>query len=224
MAVGLSLLAATVLAGKAQQERETVFALVLTFEQDFSPLALNSMQRELEYVLRPFDLRFEWRLGPQDRREQIANLLVNVRLRGRCTISPSQRPVDSVSPRVLGRTEISDGKLLSYCAVDCDEVRSMIQPAVNNEAFVQMQSLLGQALGRVLAHEVYHILAATTQHRSNGISKRMVTPEDLVEGVLRLEAEEVKAIRRHTFRGPRVADSPWGGLQPARGFSPASVR
>jgi len=200
-AIGLSLLAAAAVAGKTRQEPETVFALVLTFEEDFSRLALNSMQRELEYILNPFDLRFEWRLGPQDRRERIANLLVSVHLRGSCTISPSERPVDSLPLRVLGRTEMSDGKTLSYCAVDCDKVRSIIQSSVNNEAFVQMQALLGQALGRVLAHEVYHILAATRQHRSNGIGKGLVTPEDLVDGVMRLEPEEVEAIRRQTFPG-----------------------
>ncbi len=213
VAVGLSLLAATVLAGKDPEGSETVFALVLTFEQDFSRLALNSMQRELENILSPFDLRFEWRLGLQDRREQMANLLVSVRLRGSCTIEPSERPVDSLPLRVLGQTEISDGKLLSYCAVNCDEVRTIIQSAVNNEAFVQMQTRLGQALGRVLAHELYHILAATTRHRSSGISKRVVTPEDLVDGVMRLEAEEVEAIRRQIFRGHRVADSAADGRE-----------
>lgn len=207
------MLAATVLAGKDPEEAETVFALVLTFEQDFSRLALNSMQRELEYILNPFDLRFEWRLGLQDRREQIANLLVSVRLRGSCTISPSEKPVDSLPLRVLGRTEISDGKLLSYCAVDCDKVRSLIQSSVNNEAFVQMQSRLGQALGRVLAHELYHILAATTRHRSSGISKRVVTPEDLVDGVMRLEPEEVEAIRQQTFPGQGGTDSAANGRE-----------
>lgn len=195
------MLAATVLAGKDPPEPETVFALVLTFEQDFSRLALNSMQRELEYILDPFDLRFEWRLGRHDRSKKIANLLVSVHLRGSCTISPSERPVDSLPQRVLGQAEISDGKLLSYCAVDCDKVRSIIQSSVNNVGFVQMQTLLGQALGRVLAHEVYHILAATRQHRSDGISKGVVTPEDLVDGVVRLEPEEVEAIRRQTFPG-----------------------
>lgn len=191
-----------VAAGEVQQDPETVFALVLSFEEEFSRPTLDHMQREVEYILRPFNLQFQWRMGPNDQREQLANVLVSVRMRGKCLVEQSDRPAESFATRVLGHTEMSEGNLLSYCEVDCDGIRSMIRPVVNDESFVQMQNLLGRALGRVLVHEVYHILGGTTRHRRNGVSRAVVTPEELVEGVMRLEPEELETIRRHTFRAP----------------------
>ena len=201
---GLILLAAAASAENTGTEKipENVFAVVMTFEQDFSRPTLENMQRELEYILEPFDFQFRWRLGLNDRREEIANLLISVRMRGRCSISLPEEPPKPFPTRVLGQTEMSEGKLLSYCDVDCDGVRNMIWSAVSGESFVQMQNLMGRALGRVLAHDVFHILAGTTRHRRNGISRAVMTPEDLVEGVMQLEPEEVEGIRRHTFPAP----------------------
>mgnify|MGYP001566210283 CR=1 FL=1 len=178
---------------------ENVFALVLTFEQDFSPPTLEQMQREVEYILRPFGFQFQWRMGRNDRQDQIANLLVSVRLRGKCAALEYRELVDYSHSRTLGTTEVSEGQLLSYCAIDCDHVRQMIRPAVGDESFTQTQFLLGRALARVLTHELYHILAGTIKHCRRGVSKAVVTPEDLVEGVWQLEPEEVEAIRQKTL-------------------------
>ena len=109
---------------------------------------------------------------------------------------------------------MTEGRILSYCEVDCDGVRSMIRSATSGESFVQTQNLFGRALGRVLAHEVFHILTGTTRHRREGVSKAVVTPEELVDGVIKLEQEEVEAIYRHLFppgRGKRQPVYAGGG-------------
>jgi hypothetical protein len=197
--IWLSLLAAG-LASAELPETHNRFAVVLSFEEEYSEPTLEQMQRELEYILSPVGFAFQWRMGPNDRREEIANFLVSVRMTGRCALlTQTEQAGERFGNRVLGHTEMTEGRILSYCEVDCDGVRGMIRSATSSESFVQMQNLFGRALGRVLAHEVFHILSGTTRHRREGVSKAVVTPEELVDGVVKLELEEVEAIYRNLY-------------------------
>jgi hypothetical protein len=197
--IWLSLLAAG-LASAELPESQNRFAVVLSFDEEYSGPTLEQMQRELEYILSPVGFEFHWRMGPNDRREEIANFLVSVRMKGRCAIlSQPEEAGERFDNRVLGHTEMTEGRILSYCEVDCDGVQSMIRSTTSGDSFVQLQNRFGRALGRVLAHEVFHILSGTTRHRRDGVSKAVVTPEELVEGVVKLEPEEVEAIYRNLF-------------------------
>jgi hypothetical protein len=54
--------------------------------------------------------------------------------------------------------------------------------------------LLGRALGRVLAHEVVHILAKSGAHGHAGVAKTALSGSQLIAPELRLEAEDVERI------------------------------
>ena len=72
-----------------------------------------------------------------------------------------------------------DGKVLPFAAVDCDRIRSLLGTALSYSRS-QASSLMGRAMARVLAHEIYHILADTTKHTSHGVTKRQFGTDDLL--------------------------------------------
>jgi len=59
-------------------------------------------------------------------------------------------------------------------------------------------------MGRVLAHEIYHIFANTQRHGS-GVSKAAYSVEDLLNGVLRLD----KLGMERMSAGLHHSSAPW---------------
>jgi hypothetical protein len=55
--------------------------------------------------------------------------------------------------------------------------------------------LLGRAMGRVLAHELYQIVADTSVHGRDGVAQAAFTSRQLTSGPLELGASEVVAVQ-----------------------------
>jgi len=62
--------------------------------------------------------------------------------------------------------------------------------------------MLGRAMGRVLAHELYHIVADTAGHGENGVAQPALSARELTSGQLELRASDVEAIQSG-LREPR---------------------
>ena len=56
-------------------------------------------------------------------------------------------------------THVSDGNVLPFSEVECDKIASSIRPEMSKSQWHDRDSVLGRAMGRVLAHELYHMLA-----------------------------------------------------------------
>jgi hypothetical protein len=56
---------------------------------------------------------------------------------------------------------------------------------------------MGRALGRVLAHELYHIFANTTRHAADGVGKPAYSVADLLSADFRFARREALAMRTH---------------------------
>jgi hypothetical protein len=61
-----------------------------------------------------------------------------------------------------------------------------VHRSIDTTAFVQSELILGQAMARILAHELCHLLAQTTSHQSSGIAKRSMSQAELVSDRLAL--------------------------------------
>jgi len=57
--------------------------------------------------------------------------------------------------------------------------------------------LLGRALGRVLAHEVVHILSKSGAHGRVGVAKTALSGSQLIAPELRLGAADLERIHVH---------------------------
>jgi hypothetical protein len=146
-----------------------------------SPLVLETLRNEVEELLEPAHLTVHW----HDGKGNVPGQLAVIRLQGDCRADaplPFGLTVGGTQdPEALGRTHVSNGVVLPFADIRCDQLRHFIQGPLrsghNREAREQM---LGRALARVIAHELYHILLRTTSHGKSGVARATQTAERLV--------------------------------------------
>lgn len=80
----------------------------------------------------------------------------------------------------------SDGVILPYGEVECDRIRQSLQRLIGRGNPGTYQSAFGAAMGLVVAHELYHMLARSPQHTENGITKESFSARDMLSGNLSL--------------------------------------
>ncbi len=178
------------------QPEDTTLAIITTLEEPCPEATLYEMRLELAEILDPVGLRLVWRSVREDLSGMVSNYVVSVRFEGNCGVEePRGGPIASEE---LGLTYITDGEVTPYCVVSCDAVRGLAGPLLFREGRGRAPALLGRALGRVVAHEIYHALARTRYHGQRGVAKRSLTAADLILGPLRLGAAEMTNLRNRT--------------------------
>ena len=95
-------------------------------------------------------------------------------------------------------THISDGEVLPFSEVECDKVTSSIRPAISKARWEDRDSILGRALGRVLAHELYHMVTKTRLHAANGVTRSALSPAQLVSSELRMSMADLENLHQAT--------------------------
>ena len=179
------------------------------FQQESSNAVVDALQDEMEGIMSPMGLRFTWRSLASHGNETAVELAV-VTFKGRCTIAGLQ-PVNK-NPGALGWTHVSDGVILPFADVDCDRIRDFIQKELLLLPSDDREEAYGRALGRVLAHELYHIFANTAQHGSCGVGKSAYTVKELLSDEFQFEQKESTALRnskaRNVLEAPVNAGSP----------------
>ena len=152
-----------------------------------------ALDDELESIMTPLGLHFEWRDLHGPRLEEPTVELAVVSFKGRCDVGGLVHR--AATPGPLGWTHISDGSILPFSDVDCDGIRTFLQSELLTLPGAAREAAFGRALARVLAHELYHIFADTTHHGSCGIGKEAYSARDLLAGSFRFENRESKALR-----------------------------
>jgi len=177
--------------GGSRQAPVAPIALYTQFEEDSSAAVREFLQTELATIMNPIGLRFEWR-DLSGSENAVATELVVVTFKGSCglkTMDP--RPTN---PGALGWTHVSDGIVLPFSDVDCDAVRGFLQKDLLALHAGQREETFGRALGRVLAHELYHVLSGAAGHGSCGIAKSGFTIKDLLSPEFLFEPRELKTL------------------------------
>src|SRR5579884_820604 len=132
-------------------------AIYTQFESRVSVLLLSHMETEVAGIMAPSGYRFEWRsLKDANGRDASAEVLV-VRFKGACNTDaalPLNPPTGA-----LGWTHISDGEVLPFSDVDCNRIRQLIALSLAGARPGEREGLLGRALARVIAHEMYHFFS-----------------------------------------------------------------
>jgi hypothetical protein len=100
----------------------------------------------------------------------------------------------------LGWTHVSDGQILPFTDVSCDRVREFVQSGLLLFRMEDREARYGRALGRVLAHELYHIFANTTRHGSMGVAKESYSVQDLVADDFQFQAKESRMLQTNRPR------------------------
>jgi len=200
----LKLVACCLLAGVFpgwSETRGATFApitLYVQFQQTAPEGVLLAIQEELESIMEKIGLRFEWRELAKAGHEVSAELAV-VTFKGRCDVA-------NLSGRTkfegaLGWTHVSDGQILPFTDISCDRVRDFAQNGLVAVNPADREEKYGRAIGRVLAHELYHIFANTLHHSNLGIAKESYSVQDLLSEDFQFrdkEAHLLQAMRPKT--------------------------
>jgi hypothetical protein len=168
----------------------TPITAVLLPDGRYSEMAIREMGHEAAKILKHSGVALRWHLGPST--QVMDGLLVVVELRGQCEMGgPSEAPKSSA----LGWSHEVDGKMLPFSDLACDNIRSAIQSPSLPQNHVQANILLGRAMGRVLAHELYHVVADTADHGENGVAQPALSARELTSGQLELRPPDEAAIQ-----------------------------
>jgi len=173
--------------------RATDVTVVFDFDGPYSDRSVRQMKREAEDILKGTGLHLDWRPRAGLDRGPYENLVV-VHFKGKCVLEPSPLLYDERGP--FGFTYNSDGAVLPYSEVECSHVSASVQTAMSGDDFARPDFLMGRALGRVLAHELVHILTRSAAHGRQGATQPAFSGRELIGAPLRLSPEEVERLRR----------------------------
>ena|SRR5216117_1073480 len=157
------------------------------------------MRAELQRLLAPAGLEVVWKTLADRKAGEDFELVAVSSFEGLCAVDePASNPAITAS---LADTSISNGHILPFFRVDCDRLirmlGSQLEPAV-----------LGRALARLVAHELYHIVAQTTDHQERGVAKAAFSIRDLTDARFELDAWSLSRMRPPSIA--RVSESSSG--------------
>ena len=170
--------------------------VLLNYDQPYSQPAFAALQRQLQHVLKQVGLTLDIRERSSTLpHEQFAELFV-FEMKGSCSMDAL--PVGALSDErgALAMAYSSDGKILPFGEVECDRIRQCLQRIVGRGNPHTYQSAFGTAIGLVMAHEIYHMLAHSAQHTHEGVTKESLSARELLSGDLSLPAIARLAMRR----------------------------
>lgn len=188
-------------AERSRGESAPPVAIYMTFEGAHSGRAVDAMRREVETLTKPGGLRLSWRALEDREPEQVFSDLVVVKFHGKCNMEGIQLLFSELGPEpaggALGFTRTSDKQILPFSELECDRIRRSIAPMAVGASPDERESLLGRAMGRVLAHELFHIFANTDKHGREGVAKTRYNRQDLVSDRFRFDAKDSSRMERH---------------------------
>ena len=149
--------------------------LILQFDAQHSERSVNEMKRELQNLMHNSGVDLNWRSLDEVASTDSFPSVVVVTFHGTCQTKPIAPPLPA-DPVALAYTHISNGTVIPFTDVECDRVRSSLTSTPGARSDV----LFGRALGRVLAHELHHVIGRTRAHTEQGISRKSLSARDLI--------------------------------------------
>jgi hypothetical protein len=150
--------------------------------QHIDSITLHELQKEVQRVLDPAAIHVAWRqTSERGMAEQLDKLAV-ASFEGDCSVAelpplfPTSRLAGMLADTVVGK----DGQVQPFFRVDCSRIIRNLRPSLDRLNVPMRSVMVGRALGRVVAHEIYHIVAETAVHAEAGVAKPSFSPEDLI--------------------------------------------
>ena len=174
----------------AGQESRTHIVIYYKFDEELSPTAQQSIEDETTLILADLNWRFEWRPISGSNGGYTSTDLVVVEFRGKCDSSDLPRYVPGGGR--LGWAHVNNGAILPFVKVDCDQVLKVIRPRLLQFKPTEWDSVIGRAIGRVVAHELYHVFSHSSRHSASGLGQATFGANDLLGTSLRIEEPYIR--------------------------------
>jgi hypothetical protein len=172
--------------------------LFTEFQQAPPAPVIDAIQEELESIMEPVGLHFDW-YPLQEASHRVSVQLAVVHFKGACD-TQDLRP-EWGFPGPLGWTHVSDGEVLPFIDINCEGVRLFVQRQLIEFPVANRETAYGRAVARVLAHELYHFLVNTKAHPGGGVAKSTYSVGELLSETLRFGKKECDALRARTKTG-----------------------
>lgn len=143
---------------------------------------LVSLQHEAESAVFPAMIRLSWARQDAASAPGVYHRLTIVRFRGDCSLA-APLPLTSASPanaEALGQTRVVNGDVLPISDIRCDAARKYLGREIRALPPSEQDEAFGRALGRVVAHELYHMLLRTRTHGKTGLARPAVSRAELL--------------------------------------------
>lgn len=173
--------------------RATDVTVVIDFDGPHSDRSVQQMKRETQSILKDAGLHLAWRSRADVGRGSYENLVV-VHFKGKCVLEPVPILYDERGPFAF--TYNSDGAVLPYSEVECDHVTASVHSAMGVDDFARPDYVMGRALGRVVAHELVHILTRSAAHGRDGVVQPALSGRELIGAPVRLSREDIDRLRQ----------------------------
>lgn len=176
-------------------ELNAPLTLVVSAERPLPVATVAAMHQELDKLMGQASIRVEWKNLSEFTAGTEVQDLVLVKFRGSCRIQPVPVYLDERGPMAF--THISDGEVLPFSEVLCDRVSLAAGSAMWSGEFGHRDELMGRALARVLAHELYHIKGNCSAHGHTGVASRALTGRELIADTLRFAPTDARRMAVH---------------------------
>jgi hypothetical protein len=172
--------------------------VILDFKGPHSGAATREMQTEASSIMKEAGVHLSWRPLAGASNHTYEELVV-MSFAGSCEFEPGPPIYDELGP--YASTSMADGDVLPFGEVDCATVVSSVRGAMNGEGFGWTDRLLGRALGRIVAHELVHMLTRSVQHGRNGVTEAALSGRQLISESLRLERDDILRLQERLNGG-----------------------
>ena len=170
---------------------------------------LEVVKAETGAILLPAGVDLEWSPIRQSLMEAVSSQVAVVRFKGNCD-PEGVGEFRTLKQGALGVTHRAAEGIIPFSDIYCDEIGSFLSRAMSNIPRRLQEDVFGKAVARVVAHELYHILAKTNRHGPSGIAKDCFTPADLLSRLLvfrRQDCDLLRARVRMSDRGELSASN-----------------
>jgi hypothetical protein len=176
----------------------TELAVYLTVDSSQPSAPLESMKHEVSSLMQAAGYRVVWRDPRTPDKLGETSDLVMLELRGSCALPAGSYRIDRAVDSGASLAETSVGKtgVSPFSWVNCANVTRMVGPALAAEAPAQRDYLYGRAVGRVVAHELYHMMMGSTGHGNEGVAKPRFTVANLLNERFEFDAAELAQLRQ----------------------------
>jgi hypothetical protein len=170
--------------------------VLVDFEQPHSRHTLRQVQTQLDRVLSGTGLTLS--LAERNGLETPSRFhdLLLFTMKGQCSMEAL--PIGALSDErgALAMVHSTDGEILHYGEVECDKIRSSLEHVLGKQQTRAYQGAFDIALGNVMAHEIYHMLAGSAEHTHSGVTRPGLSASELLNRKLALPEAARLAIRR----------------------------
>lgn len=172
--------------------------VVVTSERPLAPEAMRELQAEMANLLKQANRPVEWkRLDEMGVGVSVSDLVM-VKFRGDCRMELSPMLLDERGP--LAFTHTTEGEVLPFSEVLCDKVKVAARSAMHGGQVASGNKLLGRALARVLAHEIWHMTSNSHKHSKSGVAKSSLSGAQLIAEKLEFDDHSAHQLTQKTGR------------------------